>query len=267
LEVPKNSVVALLFFEESTRTRVGFSSAAYRLGTNVVLVDETKLNVQTGMSESLEDTIRSIQEYCDVICMRHPDKDVFDRLEPVLKRSIINCGNDADEHPTQSLLDLMTIKNEIGRLDNLGIALVGNPRFSRAAHSLILALSKFEDIKVRTIAPEELHFTEDYKKPYLDSGNTLEESEKMDVEDVDVIYVTGFPHKLPVREFSKETQAKYSITPEVIGKIKSDAIIMCPLPRIDEIDTRVDIDSRAKYFKQSENGLYMRMAVLKSFLQ
>ena len=256
------AIAALLFFEESTRTRVGFTTAAYRLGAKVVTISETKFHERMGTAESLEDTIRSIQAYCDVICLRHPDKDIFKRLEPILEKPIINCGNDDDEHPTQSLLDLFTIKRELNRLDNLSVAIVGNPRYSRSAHSLTLALSKFNDIKIRTISPKELYMPAEYKDPYLKFGNVLEETTEMAVDDVDIVYVTGFPAKLPIATFSQETQSHYWITPEVTAKLKSGAIVLCPLPRIDEIDTKVDSESVAKYFRQSENALYMRMAVL-----
>jgi len=262
----KQFVVAILFFEESTRTQIGFTIATYRLGGHVVIMNETKHHPRMGTAESLEDTIRSIQSYCDVICLRHPNKDIYARLKPILKKPIINCGNGDDEHPTQTLIDLLTINNEFNRLDNLYVAVIGNPRYSRSAHSLLHALSRFANIQVRTISPTELYLPEEYKKIYLSSGNILEEDTEMNIRDMDVLYVTGFPANLPVKMFSQETQSKYWITPELIPELKKDAIILCPLPRIDEINIRVDDEPQAKYFKQSKNGLYMRMAILNKLL-
>ena len=259
-------IIALLFFEESTRTKAGFTSAAYRLGMNVITVDRLRFDDRMGNTESLEDTIRSIQSYCDLICLRHPKHGVFASLDSMLDRPIVNCGNGDREHPTQALIDLMTIKNALGRLDDISVAIVGNPRFSRSAHSLVNALSKFENITINVISPKNLHFEKENIAKYRKSQNTLEESEIMNVNHVDVLYVTGFPHKLPIGTFSKETQNNYSITPEVVSTMKDGSIILCPLPRIDEIDTEVDGDPRAKYFEESRNGLFMRMAILQKHL-
>jgi|SRR3989338_4200967 len=259
-------IISLFFFEESTRTRVGFIAAAYRLGMEVINVTEAKFHERMGRAESLEDTIRSIQSYCDLICMRHPDPEVFNSLDLILEKPVINCGNGDGEHPTQALIDLYTIYKEFNRLDNLKIAFIGNPRYSRSAHSLIIALSKFKNIEIRTISPKELYFSNEQRKAYLDSGNILEETTEMHAGDMDVIYVTGFPAILPIKTFSQKMQARYWITPEVVKTFKKGAVVLCPLPRIDEIDPAVDGDSMAKYFSESKNGLYMRMAILNKFL-
>lgn len=259
---PAPPIVALLFFEASTRTRVGFETATYRLGGQAVVVNEAKYHDRMSGAESLEDTVRCIQAYSDVLCLRHPDDGALVRLMPILNKPVVNCGNGFDEHPTQALIDLMTIHNSLGRLDNLTVALVGDLRYARAAHSLVLGLSRFDGVMVKAASPRQLRLPDRYRLPYEGSGNRYLEREDMDLSDVDVVYVTGFPPRLPAGEFSQAVRDRYKITAQTARLLRPEAIILCPLPRIDEIDTDVDALPQARYFQQSENGLAMRMAVL-----
>lgn len=257
-----DKIVSLLFFQPSTRTRIGFEAAAYRLGAQVLKLDETKFQDNMTLAESLEDTVRVLNGYCDAMCIRHPDANVFERIDPLVSVPLINACNGDDEHPTQSLIDLMTIQNLHGRLDNLNIALVGDLRFLRTAHSLALGLSKFEDITITAISPEELRLPDQYKNPFISSGNNYHETVEMDLANADVVYVNGFAPKTPIDIFDETIRKRYQINEKVLEGLKAGAIILSPLPRIDEITHEVDQTPNASYFKQSDWGLFMRMAIL-----
>lgn len=259
-------ILATFFFEASTRTRLGFEAATYRLGGQTVGLSETKSKDNMSASESLEDTVRIVQDYSDIICLRHPDEHVFSRLKDSCSVPLINAGNGADEHPTQALTDLFTIRQKLGRLDDLDIAIVGDLRHMRTAHSLVLALSKYQNIRLRLISPESLKIPERYRTGLVASGSQIRETEEMDLSGADVVYMTGFAPKTPVRFFDNATRSAYQLRADVACNLDPASIILCPMPRVDEITPDVDTLDQAKYFQQSKNGLYVRMAVLDSLL-
>jgi aspartate carbamoyltransferase catalytic subunit len=261
--------VGLLFFEESTRTRVGFEAAAARLGAHPIFVEKVKFSSTMGANESINDTVSSIHQYFDVLCIRHEDEHIFNEL-PSITTPIINCGNGSDEHPVQALIDLAAMQHSLCRLDNIKLAIIGDLRFSRAAHSLLLALSCFKNIEITAISPDELRMPIRYKKNFLKSGNTYEEKNTLHNTSfkADVIYMTGFAPKTSIGTFSQEVVRRYFLTVEHLRQIGTDrAIVLCPLPRVDEIDRAIDSTPHAHYFKQSEIGLFVRMAVLENTLQ
>ncbi len=261
-------ILGLFFFQESTRTQIGFQAAAYRLGGDVFTLKETKLTKFMSAAETTEDTLRVLQSYADVICIRDSDPHVFSRLIPYAKKPLVNCGNGTDEHPTQALIDLMTIYNLHRTLDGLKIAIVGNLRDMRTSHSLLLGLSYFNNISITLISPRR------YKMPssYIDafkhrnSDNKIMEVEKVDLRNTDIVYVTGFPAKTKTGAVPKVIRKKYQINKRMLVQLPPDSYILNPLPREDEISTEVDSTPFAKYFLQSENGLYMRMAILSTVI-
>jgi aspartate carbamoyltransferase catalytic subunit len=258
-------VIALLFFEESTRTELGFESATYHLGGNVIKLHETKFQKNVASKEeSIEDTIKVIQSYADLLVIRHFDGKIFEKISPFLQKPIINGGNGTDEHPTQALIDLLTIYNLKGKIDNLKIAIIGNLKHMRVAHSLVLALQKFNNIQLKLISPKVLKLPKEY---LINFKNNFKETEKMNLEDSDIIYVTGFPQKTPIGNFSFYVRKHFQINKNILKQLKPNAKILCPLPRIDEITKDVDGTKFAKYFQQSDLGLYMRMAIIYKALQ
>jgi len=263
-----NFILGLLFFQESTRTQIGFQTAAYRLGGEVFALKETKFTKYMSSAETIEDTLRVLQSYADIICIRDSNSNVFSRLTPYAKKPLINCGNGSDEHPTQALIDLMTIFNLHGSLDGLKIAIVGNLQDMRTSHSLLLGLANFNNISITLISPRQLRmpssYTNTFKKKNPD--NQIQEMEKLDLKGNDIIYITGFPAKTKTGTVSKVIRKKYQINKKVLAQLSPNSYILDPLPREDEISMEVDSTPFAKYFTQSENGLYMRMAILSAMI-
>jgi aspartate carbamoyltransferase catalytic subunit len=259
-------ILGLLFFQESTRTQIGFQSAAYKLGGQVFVVKETKSQNSMSKSESIEDTFRTTQAYADIICIRDIDDKIFSKTSELSTKPVINCGNGYDEHPTQTLIDLMAIKEFHGSIDNLSIAIVGDLAYMRVAHSLLLGLSKFNNIRISCISPKSLSMPKKYKLIYEKSKNKFLETDQLDLRNFDVVYMTGFAPRTPIKTFSKATRKKYQIDQKILSTLKKKAIILCPLPRIDEISNKIDKTKYAKYFEQSDLGVYMRMAIIKKLL-
>lgn len=256
-------ITGVLFFEESTRTRLGFESAVYRLGGNVLRIFEPKSQVRMGKAESLEDTVKVLLPYCDIAVIRSMEEDLIYKVEKNSSTPIINAANGFAEHPTQALLDLFAIQTLKGTVDNTRIAIVGDLRFMRSPHSLALALAKFSAIELRCISPEELRLPVEYREKYLASGNLLSESTQFDVSGVDIVYMAGFTPHSPVGDFNDETRHQYQLNAQRAQDLESATYILCPLPRIDEITEDVDSLPNAKYFFQNELGQFVRMAVLK----
>lgn len=258
-----DKALAIAFFESSTRTRTGFSLAMQKLGGQVVEISEPKYEKSMSSPESLEDTLRVVGDYVDALALRHYSEDFIRQLSPPSR--LINCGNGNDEHPTQALIDLYTIWKEYGGVENISVAIVGDLRNMRTAHSFVLALSKFDYVMVRLISPLALRLPERYKMSWNTLQKlTLSETTSFDLSNEDVIYMTGFA---PRSEIPEEERLQYQLNEEKARQLKDKAIILCPLPRIDEITRGVDGNHRAKYFKQSKWGLYVRMAVLYSLLK
>ncbi len=261
-------IMASLFYAPSTRTRFSFESAMLRLGGKVLSTEQAKEFSSEIKDERLEDTIRIIGNYCDLIVLRHLEEGGAARAAAVSRVPIINAGDGSGgQHPTQALLDLYTIYNELGTLDGLKVALIGALDKGRTARSLAYLLSKFERIKLFFIAPRELQIKSDILDHLDEKGipyELLDTTEKI-IREVDVVYQTRIDQgRLKDKKLDLSV---YNITPSVLRKMKKNAIIMHPLPRSVEIARDVDSDHRAAYFRQAENGLFVRMALITILLE
>lgn len=268
-DVCRHKILATLFFEPSTRTRLSFESAMLSLGGSVLGFSSAS-NTSASKGESVSDTISVVSSYCDIIAMRHPKEGaplVATRKSTV---PLINAGDGGHNHPTQTLTDLLTIYREKGRLDNLTIGFCGDLKFGRTVHSLTKAMSRYKNIKFVFIAPPELKIPEYLKHDLLDAKNldykeveTIEEV----VEELDILYMTRVQKE---RFFNEQDYIRlkdtYILDLKKLEKSKSDLIVMHPLPRVTEIAIEVDDDPRAKYFDQVQNGRFMRMALILKML-
>ena len=268
-DVCRHKILATLFFEPSTRTRLSFESAMLSLGGSVLGFSSAS-NTSASKGESVSDTISVVSSYCDIIAMRHPKEGaplVATRKSTV---PLINAGDGGHNHPTQTLTDLLTIYREKGRLDNLTIGFCGDLKFGRTVHSLTKAMSRYKNIKFLFIAPPELKIPEYLKHDLLDAKNldykeveTIEEV----IEDLDILYMTRVQKE---RFFNEQDYIRlkdtYILDLKKLEKSKSDLIVMHPLPRVNEIAIEVDDDPRAKYFDQVQNGRFMRMALILKML-
>lgn len=266
----KNKILATLFFEPSTRTRLSFESAMLGLGGNVIGFSDAS-NSSTSKGETVSDTIRVVNGYSDIIAMRHPKEGAPMVASEVSRVPIINAGDGGHNHPTQTLTDLLTINKEKGRLENLTIGLCGDLKFGRTVHSLITAMSRYKNIKFILISPEELKIPDYIKTNVLDKNN-IEWCETQDIEEyidkLDILYMTRVQKE---RFFNEADYIRlkdyYILNEEKLKNAKSDLCIMHPLPRVNEISKEVDEDSRACYFKQAEYGRYIRMALILKLLE
>lgn len=268
-DVCRRKILATLFFEPSTRTRLSFESAMLSLGGSVLGFSSAS-NTSASKGESVSDTISVVSSYCDIIAMRHPKEGaplVATRKSTV---PLINAGDGGHNHPTQTLTDLLTIYREKGRLDNLTIGFCGDLKFGRTVHSLTKAMSRYKNIKFVFIAPSELKIPEYLKHDLLDAKNldykeveTIEEV----IEELDILYMTRVQKE---RFFNEQDYIRlkdtYILDLKKLEKSKSDLIVMHPLPRVNEIAIEVDDDPRAKYFDQVQNGRFMRMALILKML-
>lgn len=265
----KYKKLATLFFEPSTRTRLSFEAAMMELGGNVIGFSEASSS-SASKGESVSDTVKIVGGYSDIIAMRHPKEGA--PLVASLKSDvpIINAGDGGHNHPTQTLTDLLTISCEKNRLDNLTIGLCGDLKFGRTVHSLITAMSRYENIKFVLISPEELKLPEYVKEDILDKNN-IQYVETNDIEeylgDLDILYMTRVQKE---RFFNEEDYLRlkdyYILNKEKLEKAKKDLYILHPLPRVNEISVEVDDDPRACYFKQARYGKYIRMALILKLL-
>ena len=266
----KGKMLASLFFEPSTRTRLSFEAAMYELGGNVLGFSEAQSS-SSSKGESVADTVKVVSCYADIIAMRHPKEGA--PLVAALNAGVpvINAGDGGHNHPTQTLADLLTIKREKGSLDNFTIGFCGDLKFGRTVHSLINALSKHTGIRVILISPNELKLP-DYVKSSVSSsdGITLTETDRLDdvLPELDVLYMT----RVQKERFFNEAdyirlKDSYILTPEKLTGAKKDLAILHPLPRVNEISVAVDNDPRACYFKQVLNGKFIRMALILKLLE
>lgn len=268
-DVCRHKILATLFFEPSTRTRLSFESAMLSLGGSVLGFSSAS-NTSASKGESVSDTISVVSSYCDIIAMRHPKEGaplVATRKSTV---PLINAGDGGHNHPTQTLTDLLTIYREKGRLDNLTIGFCGDLKFGRTVHSLTKAMSRYKNIKFVFIAPPELKIPEYLKHDLLDAKNLdYKEAETIEevIEDLDILYMTRVQKE---RFFNEQDYIRlkdtYILDLKKLEKSKSDVIVMHPLPRVNEIAIEVDDDPRAKYFDQVQNGRFMRMALILKML-
>lgn len=263
----QKKIMATLFYAPSTRTRFSFEAAMYRLGGNVLSTEQAKLFSSEIHGEMLEDTIRIIGNYCDIIVLRHHEEGGAKRAADVSSVPIINAGDGSGgQHPTQALLDLYTIYNECKTLDGLSVAIIGALDKGRTARSLAYLLSKFERTKIYFIAPDELQIRPDILEHLEEKGIAYELSNTTEIiiSKVDVVYQTRIDQeRLKGKDINLSV---YNIDSEVLKKMKKNSIILHPLPRSVEISHDVDSDKRAAYFRQSENGLYVRMALISMLL-
>ena len=262
----KGKILASLFYEPSTRTRLSFESAMLRLGGSVLGTENAGEFSSAMKGETLEDTIRVIGRYADVIVLRHPQAGASDRAASVSPVPIINAGDGAGQHPTQALLDLYTINRERGSIDGARIACVGDLKNGRAVRSMVYLLAKFDGISFTFVSPPELAMQADIKE-YL-GRHKIPFTETADLEDAmrssDVVYQT----RLQKERFADKADAErfagmYTITRALADTMKEGAIIMHPLPRVDEISLDTDSSPHAAYFKEAYYGLLIRMALLK----
>lgn len=268
-DVCRHKILATLFFEPSTRTRLSFESAMLSLGGSVLGFSSAS-NTSASKGESVSDTISVVSSYCDIIAMRHPKEGaplVATRKSTV---PLINAGDGGHNHPTQTLTDLLTIYREKGRLDNLTIGFCGDLKFGRTVHSLTKAMSRYKNIKFVFIAPPELKIPEYLKHDLLDAKNLdYKEAETIEevIEELDILYMTRVQKE---RFFNEQDYIRlkdtYILDLKKLEKSKSDLIVMHPLPRVNEIAIEVDDDPRAKYFDQVQNGRFMRMALILKML-
>ena len=262
--------LATLFFEPSTRTRLSFESAMLSLGGEVLGFSEASSS-SVSKGETVSDTIRVVGCYSDIIAMRHTKEGAPLVAAEKSTVPIINAGDGGHNHPTQTLTDLLTIKSEKGRLENLTIGLCGDLKFGRTVHSLITAMSRYKNIKFVLIAPEELKLPEYVKKDVLEKNN-IEYCETKDIEEyignLDILYMTRVQKE---RFFNEADYIRlkdyYILNKEKLKNAKEDLCIMHPLPRVNEIATDVDDDPRACYFKQANYGKYIRMALILKMLE
>ncbi len=262
--------LATLFFEPSTRTRLSFEAAMYELGGNVLGFSEAKSS-SASKGESVADTSKVVSCYADIIAMRHPKEGAALVAANNASVPVINAGDGGHCHPTQTLADLLTILREKGRLNNLTVGFCGDLKFGRTVHSLITALSRYENINLVLISPEELKLPSYVKKGVIEEKNIPYE-QTTDLESVigklDILYMTRVQQE---RFFNEEDYLRlkdsYILTPEKLKNAKKDLSILHPLPRVNEISVAIDKDPRACYFKQVLNGKYMRMALILKLLK
>jgi aspartate carbamoyltransferase catalytic subunit len=260
-------ILGNLFFEPSTRTKLSFESAAYRLGCDVIDVSEMSM---TSMSkgETLADTIKMVDAYCDVIVLRHPHEGAARLAAKFSENPVINAGDGAGSHPTQTLLDLFTMRNSKGSLDGLNIVLVGDLKYGRTVHSLAEALTMF-GAKLTFVAPESLQMPTDTFAHLKSKGCNPAKTAKLEdvIGQADVLYVTRIQkERFPDPAEYQKVAGMYRINNSVLREAKSDMIVMHPLPRVDEISPEVDSTPHAKYFEQAFNGVPVRMAILCAIL-
>jgi aspartate carbamoyltransferase catalytic subunit len=257
-----DKVVATLFFEPSTRTRLSFETAINRLGGRVIGFSDAA-TTSSSKGETLKDTVIMVSGYADLIVMRHPLDGAARYASEVSTVPIINAGDGANQHPTQTMLDLYSIKNTQGRLENLNIYMVGDLKYGRTVHSLLMAMSHFNP-SFTFIAPEELKMPEEYKQFCREKGIAYKElSELNDMHDADILYMTRVQRErfLDPMEYEKVKNA-YTLKNKMLDHTKDNLRILHPLPRVNEIASDVDENPKAYYFQQARNGVFVRQAII-----
>ena len=265
----RGQIITTWFSEESTRTRLSFESAAHRLGASVISSTNAKQFSSISKGESLEDTIRVIHGYCDCIVIRHHEEGSAARAAHVSRVPVINAGDGAQQHPTQALLDLFSIYDELGSVSGIHVALCGDLKYGRTVHSLAYLLGKFDDVKLSLVSPSNLQMPTDITDYLTRHGVKWDVYSKLEdiIQDVDALYQTRIQkNRFESLEEYEKSSGIIVVTRDLANSMKSDSIILHPLPRIEEIRYGVDDNHRAKYFKQAENGVYIRMALLKYVL-
>lgn len=269
MNICKGKVLATMFYEPSTRTRLSFEAAMLRLGGSVMGFSSAESS-SAAKGESVADTIRTVACYADIAAMRHPKEGAPKVASMSTNMPVINAGDGGHQHPTQTLTDLLTIRSLKGRLNNFTIGLCGDLKFGRTVHSLIKALSRYENIKFILISPEELRIPEYIRDEILlKNGIEFEEVERLEdvMEELDVLYMTRVQRERFFNEADYiRLKDSYILNKVKLEKAKSDMIILHPLPRVNEISVEVDNDQRACYFKQAKYGMFVRMALIMKLL-
>lgn len=261
----EGKILASLFYEPSTRTRFSFESAMLRLGGHVLAAADAPRESSVAKGETIEDTVRVIDAYADIIVLRHPEQGAAQRAAGASSVPLINAGDGAGEHPTQALLDLFTIQQELGRADHLRIGFAGDLRHGRTVRSLASLLAHFDGTELVLIAPPELQLQEDVRDVLRQAGVALRDEPDLGraIDDLDVLYQTRVQReRFPSAEAYERVRGIAVVDPAIMRRLPARAILMHPLPRVDEIVTAVDADPRAAYFRQARNGLPVRMAIL-----
>ena len=259
----KGKILANLFYEPSTRTSSSFTAAMERLGGSVIPINEVKYS-SVSKGESLPDTVRSLECYADVVVLRHPDMGASTLAAEYAKKPIINAGDGIGEHPTQALLDLFTIIEELGQVDGLTITMLGDLKYGRTVHSLSRLLSLF-DVHINYVAPDILRMPAEIiaELDEKDIPQLEHTSLAGPLPESDVLYVTRVQReRFDNIDDYEQVSGMYVVTPETMQQAKDEMIIMHPLPRVGEISMELDDDPRAAYFRQMEYGMYVRMALL-----
>jgi len=259
----KGKILASLFYEPSTRTSSSFTSAMERLGGSVISINEVRYS-SVSKGESLPDTVRTLECYADVIVLRHPEVGASALAAQYARKPIINAGDGIGEHPTQALLDLFTIAEELGQVDGLTVTMLGDLKYGRTVHSLARLLSLY-DIRLHYVSPEILRMPSEVMSELNERGITQGEHSALEavLPETDVLYVTRVQKERFTDQNEYEgVKGAFVITPENMEQAKDRMIVMHPLPRVGEISIEFDADPRAAYFRQMEYGLYVRMALL-----
>jgi aspartate carbamoyltransferase catalytic subunit len=264
-DLTTRTIMASLFYEPSTRTRFSFEAAMHRLGGSVVTTENAREFSSFAKGETLEDSIHILSGYVDLIVMRHNEIGAAKRAAEISPVPIINGGDGAGQHPTQALLDLFTLYRKFQRIEGLKVAMVGDLRYGRTVRSLAYLLSKYREVELWFVAPPVSQMHQDIKG-YLDrQGVVWHDADSLDdvLGKVDCVYMTRIQKErfLDVKEFEAANNM-FRLTRDNVQAMREDAIIMHPLPRVNEIDPAVDDDPRAVYFEQARNGLWVRMAVI-----
>jgi len=259
----KGKILANLFYEPSTRTSSSFTASMERLGGSVIPINEVKYSSVT-KGETLTDTVRTLECYADVIVLRHPETGSAAIAAKAARKPVINAGDGIGEHPTQALLDAFTIKEELGRFDNLTVTMLGDLKYGRTVHSLARLLSLF-NVKLNYVSPEILKMPKEVMDEVNEKGISQNEFSSLEkvLPETDVLYVTRVQkERFENADDYEKVKGAYVIDPEIMKAAKKDMIVMHPLPRVTEISMDFDDDPRAAYFRQMEYGLYVRMALL-----
>jgi aspartate carbamoyltransferase catalytic subunit len=261
-DILKGKILANIFFEPSTRTRLSFEAAMLKLGgSNIGFADAESASVKKG--ENLADTIRTVENYADIIALRHPLEGAAKLAAEFAKIPVINAGSGAEEHPTQALVDLYTIQKEKGSIDGLKVALLGDLRYGRTVHSLAYALSLY-NVELTLVSPDTLRMRREVI-PTIENKIPVSEPENLEeaVQNADVLYATRIQReRFPDQAEYSKVKGAYRINLKTLSNAKKDLILLHPLPRVDEIAPEVDATPQAKYFHQVWNGIVVRMALL-----
>ncbi|MES2391850.1 MAG: aspartate carbamoyltransferase [Acidobacteriota bacterium] len=268
-DVLRGRILATIFYEPSTRTRFSFEAAMQKLGGGLLTQENASANSSASKGETIADSIRVIGNYADAIVLRHPVEGTAQEAAAISPVPLINAGDGVGEHPTQALLDLYTIRREMGRLERLRVAMIGDLKNGRTIHSLLPLLTLGKEVEVDLVAPDSLRLPEKYVEDMKARGVVFHERDNMDgvLETADVLYVTRVQReRFAVEAEYDAVKDAFRIDTRAAAKMKPFAIIMHALPRVNEISVEVDTDKRAAYFRQAKNGLYLRMALLKYLL-